>query len=260
MKSFVSKSILLFSLITYFSACNFYYTYTPGYSLTEDGEEILCHTHYCFVFDSIHKQSKWIYYELRSEMLQGDASRSGRFYIDTLVISGTATDADFIGSGYDRGHLLPAGDMVFCETAMRESFYYSNVSPQKTSFNRGIWRILENTVRNYATNLHQIYVVTGPVLKDELPGIGYNNVSVPEEFYKAILVYTDSIRQGIAFLMPNERGEKSSVYCYSLTISGLKDITGIKFFPEISRKHKSMTTETIDTLFWKRYEISPLQE
>lgn len=260
MNSFLTKSGFLLLIITYFSACNFYHSYSPGYPLTADGEEILCHTHYCFVYDSIHKQSKWIYYELRSEMLHGDASRSSRFFVDTLVISGTATDTDFIGSGYDRGHLLPAGDMVFCENAMRETFYYSNVSPQEPSFNRGIWKRLENTVRNYAVSLNQIYVVTGPVLKDELPAIGDNNVSVPEEFYKAILVYNDSITQGIAFLMPNKRGEKNSVYCYSITISELNEITGITFFPEVSRKHKTITTETIDTLFWKTYENSPSQE
>ncbi len=215
-------------------------------------EEVLCHSYYCFIYDTNHMQSRWLAYELAGEMTTGDARRSSRFFEDSLVLRGTANDDDYRGSGYDRGHLVPAGDMVFNDTAMRESFFYSNVSPQVPAFNRGIWKRLEENVRNYAQNLGMIYVVTGPVLDDDLPVIGGSNVSVPAYFYKAILVQNDSLNEAIAFLMPNERGEHRSLYRYSMTVSELERATGLNFFPQLGRR--STIEATVDTLFWQMYE------
>lgn len=218
----------------------------------EKEETVLCHTYYCFVFDTVHMQSKWLAYELSGDMTTGDARRSNRFFVDTLVVGGTANDNDYRGSGYDRGHLVPAGDMVFNDTAMRESFYYSNVSPQVPAFNRGIWKRLEDNVRKYAQNIGMIYVVTGPVLEDSLPTIGESNVSVPNHFYKAILVFNDTLQEGIAFLMPNERGEHQSLYRYAMTIESLEARTGLNFFPFLGRRSPIETT--VDTIFWQAYE------
>ncbi|MCH8546597.1 MAG: DNA/RNA non-specific endonuclease [Cryomorphaceae bacterium] len=218
----------------------------------EKEESVLCHNYYCFVYDTVHMQSRWLAYKLTADMIVGEATRSSRFFVDTLVLGGTANDNDYRGSGYDRGHLVPAGDMVFNDTAMRESFFYSNVSPQVPAFNRGIWKRLEQNVRQYAHNLGKIYVVTGPLLGDDLSTIGESEVSVPDYFYKAILVYNDSIQAGIAFLMPNERGEHQSLYRYSMSIRELEQKTGINFFPALGRRHNVETT--IDTLFWQLHE------
>jgi endonuclease G, mitochondrial len=244
--------ILLLSI--FIISCRQYKHYSLEIPAFNKNENLLYHTNYCFVFVPEHKQSKWLAYNLKAEMTYGESSRSSSFYEDSLVLTGTATNLDYRGSGFDRGHLVPAGDMVFCDIAMTESFYYSNVSPQVPAFNRGIWKVLESAVRNYARNLTEIYVVTGPVLGDGLEYIGDSKVSVPEYFYKTILVYNDSIKQGIAFLMPNERGTKNSIYCYSMSISELEQILDINFYPNLSRR-MSRKIETIsDTVFWKMYE------
>lgn len=218
----------------------------------EKKETVLCHTYYCLVYDSVHMQSRWLAYELTGDMTTGDARRSNRFFVDTLVVGETANDQDYRGSGYDRGHLVPAADMVFNDTAMRESFYYSNVSPQVPAFNRGIWKRLEDNVRKYAQNLGKVYVVTGPVLSDDLPSIGESHVSVPNYFYKAILVFNDTLQEGVAFLMPNERGEHQSLYRYAMTIKELEQATGLNFFPSLGRRSQIETT--VDTIFWQMYE------
>jgi endonuclease G len=70
--------------------------------------------------------------------------RTNDFREDYKVTTGSASLSDFKGSGYDRGHLAPAGDMKWSSTAMSESFYMSNMSPQKPGFNRGIWKKLES--------------------------------------------------------------------------------------------------------------------
>jgi endonuclease G, mitochondrial len=243
--------ILLISLVLLIFGCKPKYPYSFEIPTLLPDEDLICHTYYCFVYEDEHKQSKWLAYKLGSDMTTGDESRSSRFFIDTLVVSGTATDTDYKGSGFDRGHLVPAGDMAFCEIAMKESFYYSNISPQLPAFNRGIWKKLEANVRDYSQNLHEIYVVTGPVLSDGLTTIGDNKVSIPEYFYKVVMVYNDSIKQSIAFLMPNKRGDKNSVYCYSLTVRELEDILNIDFFPSIKKKEADRLEMSIDTCFWK---------
>jgi endonuclease G len=90
--------------------------------------------------------------------------RKDNFRSDPKVKTGSAALSDYKGSGYDRGHLAPAADFKWSATAMSESFYMSNMSPQVPGFNRGIWKNIESTVRNWAVENDEIYIVTGPVL------------------------------------------------------------------------------------------------
>ncbi|KKK52962.1 hypothetical protein LCGC14_3099610, partial [marine sediment metagenome] len=85
---------------------------------------------------------------------------------DPHVSTGSATLSDYKGSGYDRGHIIPAADMKWSPDAMSASFFMSNMSPQDPSFNRGIWKKLEEQVREWAVGNREIYVVTGPVLTE----------------------------------------------------------------------------------------------
>ena len=75
-----------------------------------------------------------------------------------------ATTGDYRRSGYDRGHLAPAADMAFSRQTMADSFFMSNMSPQKPAFNREIWKDLEALVRSFAITEQKIVVVTGPIL------------------------------------------------------------------------------------------------
>ena len=113
--------------------------------------------------------------------------------------TGSASLVDFRGSGYDRGHLAPAGDMGFSYEAMSESFYLSNMSPQKAGFNRRIWRSLESRVRDWVVSNGSVHVITGGILPGSYQDIGPNNVTVPEYYYKIIL---------------DDRGAKSEKNCY----------------------------------------------
>ena len=118
-----------------------------------------------------------------------DALQRPNFQQDRSVASSPAAN-DYARSGYDRGHLSPAADFAFDEKAMSETFYMSNMSPQKGGLNRGIWKDLEAEVRLWAKNFGRVYVVSGPILEkpaEEYQSIGENGVSVPEFYYKVIL-------------------------------------------------------------------------
>jgi endonuclease G len=182
-------------------------------------EEIISHTAYLFSYNEKYEQANWVAYMLTKAHLGDGVERSNRFMEDPLVLSGTATNADYAKSGYDRGHLAPAADMSWSLQVMQESFYYSNMSPQLPGFNRGIWKKLEEQVRTWALQYDTLYVVTGPILEAGLPTIGPNRVSVPKAYFKALI--SPKQQKGIAFVMPNAKSE-AAVLAFSLSIDALE--------------------------------------
>ena len=153
--------------------------------LPTNNGELVHHRYYSLSYSEQHEQAEWVFYEIKKERVLGLISRTDNFRSDNSVSTNSATLSDYKGSGFDRGHLAPAADFSFSTTAMSESFYMSNMSPQNPSFNRGIWKNLESLVRTWGTN-NSIYVVTGPILDDCSTTIGTNNVCIPEYYYKVI--------------------------------------------------------------------------
>ena len=218
----------------------------PAYS---QKDAIIRHFAYTLCYNEAHEQASWVAYELTSDELIKRYDRTDRFIVDAAVSSVSADDQDYRKSGYDRGHLAPAGDMSWSETAMKESFYYSNMSPQVPSFNRGIWKKLEEQVRSWADELGTIYVVTGPVLKGRMRYIGVNNVTVPNYYYKVILDNTGKEAKAIGFILRNE-GSKAVLYHYAVSIDSVENFTGIDFFPGLSDKTEQKVEQTLCTSCW----------
>ena len=140
----------------------------PECPAIRSGDQIIRHFAYTLCYDEPHEQARWVAYELTLAETNGPEERASGFFEDPAVTTGSATDTDYAGSGYDRGHLAPAGDMTWSDRAMHESFYYSNMSPQVPSFNRGIWKKLETLVRAWAQVYDGILIATGPVLEPDL--------------------------------------------------------------------------------------------
>jgi len=193
---------------------------------------VIRHLGYAFQYAEAHEQAYWIGYELTKFETEKAYDRTDNFIPDPMVSTGSATQADYSGSGYDRGHLAPAADMGWSQKAMEESFYFSNMSPQVPSFNRGIWKRLEEQVRSWAIVYDSIYVVTGPVLTQGLPTIGPNKVSVPKYYYKVILDNTGKDKKAIGFLMENAAG-KGALSTYAVTVDRVEQATGIDFFNKL---------------------------
>lgn len=204
--------------------------------------------YYSLCYRKSYEQAEWSAYCLRDFMLEKNVKRTNDFRPDPEIAGGSATLADYKKSGYDRGHLTPAGDMVFSREAMSETFYMSNMCPQAAAFNRGIWKDLEDQVREWVRLYGAAYVVSGPVLSkpaEEYPSIGESKVAVPELFYKVILVpiYEDGAEQdspealetcadviAIAFVIPN-KGCEGDFWQYAASVDEVEEITGIDFFP-----------------------------
>jgi endonuclease G len=216
--------------------------------LTSNNEEIITHSGYSFSFSHKDKQALWVAYQLTDKETVKLFDRSNKFLQDKSVVSGTASDGDYKGSGYDRGHLAPAADMGWSAKAMAESFYYSNMSPQLPSFNRGIWKQLEELVRTWAIQNEEIYIVTGGVLNDELPTIG-KGVSVPKYFYKVILDYKEPSIKGIGFIIPNESSQEP-LQRYTVSIDSVESFTGINFFYQLPDNQEKVIEYTLSIKSW----------
>ncbi len=201
--------------------------------LLEEGDELIVHTGFALVYDEEHEQPRWVAYELTRDEVHGMYERRDNFRPDPSISTESATLADYRGSGYDRGHLAPAADMVWSEEALSDSFYMSNMSPQNPEFNRGIWAKLEATVRNLATTEKAVHVVTGPILSDgPYKTIGKNKVSIPNYYYKVILDYNEPDKKAIGFLLPNA-GSKKDLSTFATSVDEIEAISGIDFFPQL---------------------------
>lgn len=212
-------------------------------------QTITYHTGFTLCYNKTHEQSNWVAYQLTSAETQGANERTNKFKPDPKIKGGTATDADYKQSGYDRGHLAPAADMAWSEKTMQESFYYSNMSPQVPGFNRGIWKKLEEQVRDWAVQFNEVYIATGPVLTNGLPYIGGNKVSVPNLYYKALLVYGNKGKQAIAFVLPNQASQQPLV-SYVVSIDSLENLTGINFFAALQDDEEALIEANVHTTLW----------
>lgn len=92
--------------------------------------QIIKHTYYTLSYSEPNEQAEWVYYELTPVLIRGKQSRTDDYRPDSTITIISAQLDDYRGSGYDRGHLCPAGDMKLNHTSMSESFYLSNCSPQ----------------------------------------------------------------------------------------------------------------------------------
>ena len=205
---------------------------------------------YALGYIEYHEQAAFVIYKLTArEALTKEAQRTNRFRSDPEIPTGSATTADYRRSGYDRGHLAPAADMAFSVQTMADSFFMSNMSPQKPAFNRGIWKRLEEQVRQIAIREKTIYVVTGPILpKKKKVTIGANKVTVPTHYYKVIFDLTPP-RKMIGFILPNE-GSDRPLEDFAVTVDVVEKATGLDFFSTLPQAVQKRLESTITVSAW----------
>lgn len=194
--------------------------------------QIIKHNGYNLSYNEAHEQAEWVAYTLSKKDIQRIDRKRPYFIEDPKVKTKSASWRNYKNSGYDRGHLCPAGDKRYSKEAHDETFYTSNITPQKHDFNAGIWNKLEQKTRYWAKKYKHLYVITGGVLEPNLKTIGKEKVSVPKEFYKILLDYTEPEIKAIAFLMPHKES-KRPLYDFVVSIDALEQKTGIDFFSDL---------------------------
>mgnify|MGYP005725324741 CR=1 FL=1 len=223
---------------------------TPGLPTNPSENILINYDFYSVSYDEAHEQPDWVMYKLVGDSLDNPKfKRRDNFRADKNVATGSATPSDYKKSGYDRGHLAPAADMSWSKEALSETFYMTNMSPQKPGFNRGIWKELEEQVRDWAMESDELYVVTGPVLKGKMDFIGKNEVAVPKLYYKIILDYKGPDFKAVAFVMSNEKHD-DPLQNFVVSIDSVESLTGLNFFGDLPDSFEESLENVVTISNW----------
>ena len=218
------------------------------YRLEDSESEIIEHMGYTLSYNNDYRVPNWVAYELlETEVLTGYRSREDEFTPDPLVKGWQAYDRDYVGSGYDRGHMAPAADMRWSSQTMKECFYLSNVCPQNHNLNSGAWNDLEKQVRYEARYYKSVWVVCGPIFKYNNPKhIGSNHVAVPDSFFKALLARRkDGSYASIGFIFPNRACERNLTH-YAMTVDELEAELGMDLFHNLETRAQDKAEAQMD--------------
>lgn len=234
-----------------------------GLPKLEMGETPIFHSAMALIYNEQHEQAKWVAHIIRPEIITGRVARTNTFMIDPLVETGTAEEKDYFlttsigdsivydGFGFDRGHLAASADFRWSQKALAESYFYSNIAPQRPGFNRGIWAKLENALRGYLFRNPetQLYVVTGPVLQKDLPKSprSTNEVSVPAYFWKVAVDLKN--KQGIGFIIPNQKSDYE-VSHFARSIDEVEQQIGLDLFPALMDDVENSLERTVNPSVW----------
>ncbi len=213
-------------------------------------DAIVEHSHYTLSYNEPYEQAEWVAYVLKKSHLTRDQRKRPFFIEDPKVKTKSADWRNYKGSGYDRGHLCPAGDRRFSEQAYNETFYTSNISPQDREFNAGVWNRLELQVRDWARRYNEIFVVTGGVLEPGLEEIGEEDVDVPKYYYKIIARGEPSDFKMLAFLFLGKESTKP-LRKFAVSVDDIEKRTGIDFFESLPDEVQEKLEGTVAVGDWK---------
>ncbi len=220
-----------------------------NYLPTSTTNQIVHHKFLTLSYNEQYEQAEWVAYELKASHLSNTNRKRPYFIYDKKVKTKSANYRNYKRSGYDRGHLCPAGDRKFSLEAYNETFFTSNVSPQKHDFNSGIWNRLEQKIRYWVSKDKQLYVITGGVLKKGLKTIGQEKVAIPSEFYKILLDYSKPKIKAIAFLIPHQDSD-APLYKFVISIDEIETLTSIDFFPNLPQNLENSLEKSSDYKGW----------
>lgn len=208
---------------------------------------------YVLNYDTMYRQAVWVAYLLTKEdVMTNNAKRKDKFIPDPDVADmgyPVAYTKHYTNSGYDRGHLCPSADRNNNQDENDCTFHLSNISPQTPALNRGVWKNLEDKVRDWAVSYDSLYIVTGGVLESGLPTIA-GGIGVPNYFYKTILTRHEGEFHAIAFIIPNNEKFNCGYREYAVCVDSLQNMTSINFFHNLPSEIETVVESEFSDAFW----------
>jgi endonuclease G len=189
---------------------------------------VLKHTNYTSHFSKSKKYPVLVeWWETKAKIgCPNPLPRKDNFKPDPLLPNETNIGADYVNSGTDRGHLMPAKSNQ-CQTpaVQDECFYYSNMAAQYHSLNAGDWKSLETLTREWAVKQDSVHIWAGNV--GVAKTLGVNKVAVPTQCWK--VVYIVKSKEWFAYLFENNTSKPDGLNNNKVTISDIEKLTGFKF-------------------------------
>lgn len=187
---------------------------------------VLKHTNYTTHFSKSKKYPVMVeWWETRAKIgCSNPIPRKDNFKPDPLLPNETDLAADYVGSGYDRGHLMPAKSNQ-CQTPaiQDECFYFSNMAAQTHRLNAGDWKSLETLTREWAVKEDSVHIWAGNV--GEIKRIG--KVAVPKQCWK--VVYYKKSNEWMYFVFENDQSNPDGIHNNEVTKEDIEKLTGFKF-------------------------------
>ena len=226
-------------------ACSVHSPY--GFAQTKRPTQPICREAYLVAYDAPVKIPAYVAYTLTPPNALGCWPRTNAFVADRSVPGG-ATPADYAGTGYDKGHAAPDGDLSWSEIVEYESFLMTNMYPQHGSLNRGIWKLLETSIRGWTVQLNQPFTIyVGALYGAGDESIG-NGVIVPHGFYK--IVINNATKEIAGWSFPHTKpyvNLGNDLTKFRTMISNIESQAGVRFaFPKNAREVTPGTEWPVD--------------
>lgn len=206
-----------------------------------------CRLAYATLNDTVAKLPVWTVWTITPTEAIGCIPRTNAFVADQSLPAGSRAEPDdYAGTGYDKGHVAPDGDLSFDQQVEYESFLMTNMMPQSGGLNRGIWKLVETYTRGWAAQRgHNITVYAGPIYAMSNPTIGKNKVVVPHKFYK--IVIDNTTKEVLAFLFEHKGSQGNDISIVQSTVAKVEAETGLKFpLPASAVLNKSVKDFPVD--------------
>ena len=172
-----------------------------GFAQTTKSAQSICREGYFVAYDAPVKIPVYVAYTLEPKNALGCFPRTNAFVADKSITDGAKPD-DYVGTGYDKGHAAPDGDLSYTQQVEYESFLMTNMYPQAGSLNRGIWKLLETSVRGWSVQLNNPYTIyVGALYGAGDKTIGKGSVIVPHGYYK--IVINNTTREAAGWFVPH---------------------------------------------------------
>lgn len=232
---------------------------------------------YSVEWDCQKKSQRWSCYQMFASNRKQEVKRyypntskgETQYPFDPDLPAGYYFNYDpFRGSSYDHGHICPSADRLYSSEANTQTFYLTNMQPQRKAFNSGLWQKMEEKTRSWISTGSKkedtLYVCKGGTIdevsseggvKDPILTILSNGLIVPKYFFMALLRKSNTGYKALAFWAEhlNEDHSNDPLGNYVINIRELERRTGIDFFcnlpDDIEEEVETTTTENIKWLW-----------
>jgi endonuclease G len=224
---------------------------------------------YSVEWDCTKRSQRWSCYQMYASNRKQNTSRyysdTNQYPMDPDLPAQYYFDYDpFRGSGYDHGHICPSADRLYSKDANIQTFYLTNMQPQRHIFNAGIWEKMEEKLRSWISTGSKaedtLYVCKGGTI-DAVSGVTdnpiretlQNGLIVPRYFFMALLRKQKTGYKALAFWVEHTDDDHSNdpLGNYVISVRELERRTGIDFFCNLPDDiENDVETTTVENIKW----------
>ena len=219
----------------------------------QQSSTIIHYTGFTVSYNPSTRQPDWVAYTLTAEEVEATkhTPKIPRCFMpDPNLNLPQATNEDYSGSGWVRGHMARRQDMKWSEQAVKESDYYTNICPQNKEMNNGVWHQIENLARELAVRYDSVMIVCGPIFVSNTPETtGLHRVRIPDSFFKAFLIKHQDAYHTIAFVCPNT-SDSVTVAGTAHSVNTVESFTGYDFFGFLDDDVEETVEDEVEVVLW----------